>query len=412
MNELTTHHYQALLGLDSNWRVTSVEFRPLDRAVDIQIEFCGDEVHCPGCSEVCPRADMAPKRTWRHLDTMQFMTQIHASTPRCNCSKCGVLTLLVPWADKHSRFTLLFEAVAIDVIQACSSVSAASKLLGLEWHTIHSIMQRAVKRGLSRRNLENIENVGIDEKSFGQGHDYVSVMTDIDQSRVLEVVPDRTREAVDNLWKTLPDTQREQVKAVAMDMWKPFMVSTQAACPAASIVHDKFHVSKYLGEAVDAVRRQENRQLILEGDDRLKGTRQLWLFGREKLAEEDRSYLYGLQQADLKTGRAWSLKENFRHFWECTDVAVATATFKSWYGWATRSQLPPMIKVAKMLKRHYTGLMNYIETRITNAVSEGFNSRIQSIKSSARGFRNFDNYRTRILFFCGKLDLTIPGLSH
>ncbi|MDZ4850381.1 MAG: ISL3 family transposase [Pirellulaceae bacterium] len=247
---------------------------------------------------------------------------------------------------------------------------------------------------------------------FGQGHDYVSVMTDIDQSRVLEVVPNRTREAVDILWKTLPDAQREKVKAVAMDMWKPFMASTQAACPKASIVHDKFHVSKYLGEAVDAVRRQENRQLNLDGDDRLKGTRQLWLFGREKLAEEDRAYLFGLQQADLKIGRAWSLKENFRHFWECMNLDDAMATFKSWYGWATRSQLPPMIKVAKMLKRHYTGLLNYIENRITNAVSEGFNSRIQSIKSAARGFRNFDNYRTCILYFCGKLDLTLPVPSH
>lgn len=209
------------------------------------------------------------------------------------------------------------------------------------------------------------------------------------------------------LWKTLPEPQSKKIRAVAMDMWQAFMASTRSACPSAAIVHDKFHVSKYLGEAVDKVRRQENRLLDQAGDDRLKGTRQLWLFGREMLAEEDRAYLYGLQQADLKTGRAWSLKENFRHFWECMNLDDATATFKSWYGWATRSQLQPMIKVAKMLKRHSTGLMNYIEHRITNAVSEGFNSRIQSIKSAARGFRNFSNYRTRILFFCGKLDLSL-----
>ena len=163
---------------------------------------------------------------------------------------------------------------------------------------------------------------------------------------------------------------------------------------------------------MDKVRRQENRQLTKEGDDRLKGTRQLWLWGREKLSEEVRAELYALQQADLKTGRAWSLKENFRHFWECTTWEDAEATFKGWYGWATRSQLPPIVKVAKMLKRHLTGLMNYIEHRITNATSEGYNSSIQAIKSAARGFRNFENYRTRILFFCGKLDLTLPIPSH
>jgi len=224
---------------------------------------------------------------------------------------------------------------------------------------------------------------------------------------VLEVVPDRNLESTEKLWKTLTKEQQGKIKAVAMDMWKAFMSGTQKTCPQAKIVHDKFHVSKYLGEAVDLICRQENRHSDQQGDDRLKGTRQLWLWAREKLTEKDRAYLYALQNADLKTGRAWSLKENFRHFWSCLDREVATATFNGWYNWASHSRLKPMIKVAKMLKRHFNGLINYITHGITNAVSEGFNSRIQSIKSVARGFRNFDNYRTRILFFCGKLDLTL-----
>ncbi len=122
-------------------------------------------------------------------------------------------------------------------------------------------MNRAVERGLSRRNLDDIKHVGIDEKSFGKGHDYVSVMTDLDQGRVLEVVPDRTLQSTNKLWETLTDLQKLNVKAVAMDMWKAFMSATQSACPAAAIVHDKFHVSKYLGEAVDQVRRLRLPQL-------------------------------------------------------------------------------------------------------------------------------------------------------
>jgi transposase len=407
MNETTTAHYHALLGLNQNWKVTSVDFRPNEMTVDIQIEFCGSHLACPKCQAVCSQADMAPKRTWRHLDTMQFITQIHASVPRSMCPHCGVLTLAVPWADKHSRFTMIFEQVAIAVIQASSSVSAASKLLKLDWDATHGIMKRAVDRGLARRDLDTIKHVGIDEKNFGKGHDYVSVMTDLDQGRVLEVVEERTQASAEKLLKTLPEPQRAEVKAIAMDMWKAFMSAAQSICPQAAIVHDKFHISKYLGEAVDQVRRQESRQLDEIGDDRLKGTRQLWLFAREKLSEVDRSYLEQLQQSDIKTGRAWSLKENFRHFWGCLDKESALMRFRAWYGWATRSQLKPMIKVAKMLKRHLPGLMSYIEHRITNAISEGFNSRIQSIKSAARGFRNFDNYRTRILFFCGNLDLTL-----
>lgn len=410
MNELTTEHYRALLGLDVNWTVTSVEFFPTRKAVDIHISYCGSGLKCPKCKCDCTQADLAPQRSWRHLDTMQFATTIHASVPRSKCEECGVLTLPVPWADKHSRFTLLFECMAIEVIQACSSLSAAASLLGLNWKSVHTIMERAVERGLTLRQLDEVKHVGIDEKSFGKGQDYVSVMVDIDNNRVLEVEPGRSREAVDNLWKTLTKTIRKGIEAVAMDMWQPFMESTRVACPDAEIVHDKFHVSKYLGEAVDKVRRQENKQLIEDGDDTLKGTRQLWLYAMENLPKDKSAAFLSLQKEDLQTGRAWSIKENFRHFWECKTIEDAEVYFRSWYSWSTRSKLPPIVKVATMLKRHLDGILAYITHRITNATSEGFNSRIQSIKSAARGFRNFENYRTRILFFCGRLEL-IPNVS-
>jgi transposase len=410
MNELTTEHYRALLGLNANWKVDSVKFLPMQKAVDIHISFCGLGLECPKCKCHCTQADLAPQRSWRHLDTMQFATTIHASIPRSKCEECGVLTLPVPWADKHSRFTLLFECMAIEVIQACSSLSAASSLLGLNWKSVQTIMDRAVKRGLKLRNLDEVRRVGIDEKSFGKGQDYVSVMVDIDNNRVLEVVPERTRESVDTLWKTLNERLRKGIEAVAMDMWQPFMESTRVACPNAKIVHDKFHVSKYLGEAVDKVRRQENKRLLEEGNDTLKGTRQLWLYALENLPEDKTTEFLSLQKEDLQTGRAWSMKENFRHFWECKTVEDAKVYFTSWYTWTTRSQLAPIVKVATMLKRHLDGILSYITHRITNATSEGFNSRIQSIKSAARGFRNFENYRTRILFFCGRLEL-IPNVS-
>jgi len=342
---------------------------------------------------------------------MQFTTTIHASVPRTKCEKCGVLTIPVPWADKHSRFTLLFECMAIEVIQACSSLASAATLLSLNWKSVHAIMERAVERGLKLRKLDEVKHVGIDEKSFGKGQDYVSIMADIDNNRVLEVEPGRTREAVDNLWKTLDELVRQGVAAVAMDMWQPFMESTRVACPNAEVVHDKFHVSKYLGEAVDKVRRQENKALIEEGKDTLKGTRQLWLYALENLPKDKSATFLSLQKEDLQTGRAWSIKENFRHFWECKTIEDAEVYFRSWYSWSTHSKLAPIAKVANMLKRHLEGILAYITHRITNATSEGFNSRIQSIKSAARGFRNFENYRTRILFFCGRLEL-IPNVSN
>ena len=169
-------------------------------------------------------------------------------------------------------------------------------------------------RGLERRSLDSIKHVGMDEKSFGKGHDYVSVMTDIDNRRVLEVTPERTIAAADKLWETLSETQLSEIESVSMDMWQAFMTSAGKQAPEAEIVHDKFHIAKYLGEAVDKVRRSENKALKAEGDETLTGSRQLWLYNVENLSDERYDELMEIQRADLKTGRAWAIKENFRYF--------------------------------------------------------------------------------------------------
>lgn len=410
MNDLNTH-YRQLLGLGDDWKVVDVNLDlPASRVV-IELEHVGGKLCCPECSQLCARADTAPKRTWRHLDTMQFATEIRAAVPRSQCARCGVKTIAVPWAGKHSRFTLMFEAFAIRVLQAASNVSRAASLLGLSWDAAHAIMAAAVERGLERRQTDDVQHVGVDEKSFGKGQDYVSVLTDIDQSRVLEVVQDRTIAACDQLWKTLTKQQLQRIQSVSMDMWQAFMTSAAGHVPWAKIVHDRFHIAKYLGEAVDKVRRAEHRELKKEGESPLTGLRQLFLYNQEHLDEDSYYEVLTIQRADLKTGRAWAIKENFRHFWTYRTRGWGQRFFARWYGWAIRSQLPPIKKVAKMLRSHLDGLLNYFDHRVTNATSEGFNSRIQSIKSAARGFRNFENYRTRILFYCGKLDL-MPELTH
>jgi transposase len=404
MNDLSDH-YRLLLGLDESWRVDRVDFNADEKQVTIHLEHAGGPLVCAECDRVCPRSDTAKERVWRHLDIMQFRTEIRARTPRSDCADCGVLTVRVPWAGKHSRFTLLFEAFAIDVLKACANVSRGAELLGLSWNATHSIIERAVERGLDRRSLEGVRHLGIDEKSFGQGQDYVSVMTDIDGHRVLDVSEGRTIKSTDKLWKTLTKEQREQVSAVSMDLWQAFITSTRKNAPSAEIVHDKFHVSKYLGDAVDKVRRRENKQLQKEGDKRLTGSRHLWLFNPKNMSDKRLAELKQIQKHDLKTGRAWSIRENFRRFWNYIYTTSAEEFFDRWYSWAVRSQLKPIREVAKTLKRHLPELLSYFRHRITNATAEGFNSRIQSIKTAATGFRNFENYRTRILFYCGKLEL-------
>jgi len=399
-------HYALLLGIGSPWEVKDVELKLQEKKVEIELSWqWGQSAKCPECGRACSIHDSAPERTWRHLDTMQFATLIRARTPRADCPEHGVKTMAVPWAAPQGRFTLLYERFALDVLRASASVSQACELLGIGWETAHEIMRRAVERGLERRQLETLKHLGMDEKSFGRGQSYITLLTDLEQSRVINVVEERTSEAAAALWRTLSPEQKDTVQAVAVDMWEPFIQAIQKEVPQADIVHDKFHVSKYLGEAVDKVRRAEHKELLAQGDETLKGTRQLWLYNPQNFSPQQRHEFASLKDLHLKVARAWAAKELFSEFWNYQEPGWARRFFKGWFGWVSRSQLKPLVEVARMLKRHLDNLLTYLKHHITNAVTEGLNSKIQSIKAAARGFRSFRNYRIRILFFCGKLSL-------
>ena len=406
MDSELQQHYALLLGIGSPWEVKTVDLNLEAKQVEIELGWqWGAAAKCPECGRECSIHDCAPERTWRHLDTMQFTTLIRTRTPRADCPEHGVKTMQVPWAAPQGRFTLLFERFAVEVLLASASVSQACTLLGIGWDTAQEIMRRAVQRGLERRQLDRLKYLGMDEKSFRRGQSYITLLTDLEESRVLDVVEERTAEAAGQLWDTLSPEQKQGVEAVAVDMWEPFIQTIQTQLPEADIVHDKFHVSSYLGEAVDKVRRQEHKELLAQGDETLKGTRQLWLYNPQNFSPEQAEEFSALKDLQLKVARAWAAKELFSKFWEYQEEGWARRFFNDWFGWVSRSRLKPVVDVAQMLKRHLDNLLTYLKHHITNAVTEGLNSKIQSLKSAARGFRNFQNYRIRILFFCGKLNL-------
>lgn len=406
-------HYGMLLGLSPQWRVSDVSLEIERRRVEILVEWAGDKsAPCPECDGSCPVYDFRDERQWRHLDTMQFETVIRCRTPRCKCPKHDVVTIETPWAGKHGRFTLMFEAFAVLVLQSCSNVKAAAQLLGLSWHQVNEIRKRAVQRGLERREEEKVEYVGLDEKSFGKHHDYISVLTDLKRGRVLEVARERKEASAQGLLLTLSAWQRSEVLAIALDMWPAFMNAARAHLPESVLVHDKFHVIKHLNEAVDRVRKAENKALLGVGDDRLKGSKYLFLKRTDRLKRRQRAEFKALRASNLKTSRAWAIKDLFNEFWTFDFGCDAEAFFKRWYGWAVRSRLKPIKEKAKMLRKHWNGLLGYVLHPITNAVTEGLNSKIQQIKASARGFRSFESYRTAILFYCGKLDMIPAQARH
>lgn len=398
-------HYGLLLGLDACWRVVEVQLSLEEQRVELELMHTAGALGCGECGLTRPMKDRSPTRSWRHLDTMQFETVIVARIPRTDCPTCGVKQVQVPWAEPQGRFTLLFEAFAIRVLEASSNIQRACRLLGLSWKSGQEIMTRAVERGLEHRSLDDVYHVGLDEKSFGRGQDYVSVLTDIDGRRVLDVVPGRDEAAATALLETLPSDQRDQVVAAAIDMSAAYANSIEVQLPHAEIVHDRFHIAKHLNEAVDQVRRAEHKELRADGDFSLKGTKHLLMYHPDHLDEDQREWIAALRDAELKTARAWAIREHFRWFWTYTYAGNAAKFFDLWYAWAIRCRLPPIQQVAKMLQRHLPRILTWFRHPISNGPAEGFNSVIQLLKSAARGFRNFANYRIRILFFTGKLQL-------
>jgi transposase len=399
-------HYSQLLGIHSPWQISHVDLKMQEQRVDIEIEYAADEGPCPECGSICPKHDERKRRSWRHLDTMQFATYLHCELPRVRCKEHGAKTVKTPWAEKNSRFTLLFEGFTIRVLQAARSVEEARKLLGLNWHQVEAIKARAVKRGLSRREAVTIPHLGIDEKQFRSGHRYISSLVDLQGGRVLDVVEERTEQACKTLIEqSLSEQQRKQVTAVALDMWKAYANAVGEKLPQADIVHDRFHISQHLNEAVDKVRRQENKQLIKQGDKRLVGTKFTWLVNEERISEAFADQFEDLKRADLKVSRAWALKELFRDFWTYSYAGWAKRHFDKWYAWAIRSRLEPIKEKARMIRDHLPNILTYFKHRISNAVAEGLNSKIQTVKANARGYRSFEGFRNSILFYCGGLDM-------
>ncbi|MGO9015144.1 MAG: ISL3 family transposase [Dissulfurispiraceae bacterium] len=397
--------FSQLLGLQEPWRVTEVKLELEAESVHVYVEWPVEQkAPCPECGTEGPIYDHREERTWRHMDTMQYKTIVHCRTPRIDCPEHGVKSINVPWANKRSRFTALFERLAIDILQGCQCVTKAMAILHLSWDEVHHIRQRAVERGLSRRTMAP-KHLGIDEKGFHKGQSYVTMLYDLDNSRVLDVANGRKEEDIQGILLRLSDEERPGVKAVAMDMWEPFRRAVEKLLPQADIVHDRFHIMKYLTDAVDRVRRSENKALQHEGNSSLSGTRFLWLKRPDNWTDDQKDSFRDLKGNGLKVSRAWAIKELFDKLYGYVYEKSARTFFNRWYFWGTHCRLKPVIEVAKMIKRHLANILTYLRHHITNAVAEGINSKIQQVKSAARGFRNLENYRVAILFYCGRLDV-------
>lgn len=399
--------YSYLMGLKSPWSIERVSLDIKKRRVDVWVGHPKEETWpCPECSKALTVYDHAQEREWRHLDSCQCQTYLHGRIPRVECPEHGVRQVSVPWASGSSRFTMLFERLAIDMLRECR-VSGAVSILGIRWAEGWSLMKRAVVRGQKKKSGKGVRRIGVDEKAAAKGHKYLTLVCDLDEGVVEHVSEDRKQQSLETYYDGLSLKQREGIEAVAMDMWDPFVAATKAKIPDAEkkSVFDRFQVMGHVGKAVDHVRKQEHRERMKEKDETLKGSKYLWLYGRENVPRSRRLEFAELKRKGLKVSRAWAIKELLRDLWNYVYSESAWKFWKRWYFWATHSRLKPILEAAQTVKSHIVNIMTYLKHRVTNAMSESINGKIQTIKQMACGFRNIKNVQTAIYFHCGGLDL-------
>jgi transposase len=394
--------FQAALGLKQPWFVAGSRFDAAAKRLDIDISFDKHALFpCPACGTAdCPVYDARPL-TWRHLNFWQHQTYLTARVPRVRCAACGVKKVSVPWARAGSGFTLLFESHVMDLVSAMP-VAAAARMVGEHDTRLWRIIHHYVDTARARADHGGISRVAFDETAARRGHDYVSLFVNLDRSQVLFVADGKDAATVSAFADDLTGHGGDpaNIAEVCIDMSPAFIQGTTEHLPQAEITFDKFHTVKIINDAVDAVRREEQKSR-----PELKRTRYAWLKNETNLSTGQHTIIDSLALGNLKTARAYQIRLTFQAFYQQPSRQDAEAFLKRWYFWATHSRLQPMIEAAKTVKRHWHGILRWHDTHIANGILEGINSLVQAAKAKARGYRSSRNLKAMIYLIAGKLEI-------
>jgi transposase len=393
------------LGLTPPWQVRRIEFSTETARLDIYLDFPrGATFHCPACGVAGAKAYDTAEEVWRHLNFFQYAAYLHARLPRVQCpGACGIKTVAVPWARPDSGFTRLFEAL-IMVLAREMPVAAMAALLGEHDTRLWRVIHHYVEQARAQQDYSAVRQVGMDETASRRGHQYVSLFVDLERAHVLFATEGKDASTVE-AFKTDLEAHgglTAQVTEVACDMSPAFIAGVQAQFPSAQITFDKFHLLKLLNEAVDQVRREEQKSC-----PELKRSRYVWLTNPPNLTAAQQATLGRLKDRKLKTVRAYHLRLTFQEFWT-QPVEQAEGFLRRWFFWATHSRLQPMREAAYTIKCHWDGVLRWFTSHINTGVLEGINSLVQAAKAMARGYRTTRNLIAMVYLIAGKLKFALP----
>jgi len=398
--------FTSALGLTAPWRVAKVELNTAQKRIDFHLTCDAKYLPCPLCHKADQSIHDRIERQWRHLDFFQYEAWLHAELPRINCADCGKTTQTeVPWAREGSGFTLLFEALALSLCQNLPVRQAAQQLRCNDkqlWRRIEHYV------GVARKldDMSDVKIVGIDETSLRKGQNYITVVHDLEEKRLLFACEGKDHKTVVDFATDLQahGGKPEQIEHVCQDMSAAFAKGVSQALPEAQISYDRFHVVAMANEAMDEVRREETRtqpqsiKAALGSNDHKLLKSLTWGMRRNPASwsRKQINAMHWLQHSTLKSARAWRLKMALRTVYanavKHNNETLAKAELSSWLSWARHARLEPFKKLAATLKQRLDGVVRGMLDNRSNAYVEAMNGLLQQAKRAARGFKTATNF--------------------
>lgn len=394
--------FAAALGITDPWFVDAVDFDVEKQKLTIRIDFHkGSRFSVDDSAGAHPVHDTRT-HCYRHLNFFQHECHLEARTPRIKLPDGRVVQVEPDWAGKLSGFTLLFEALALTFCREMP-FAAVARLTGLSWHRVNAICERYVDLALDQADFSAVERIAIDETSRAKGHNYVTLVADAEERKVMYVAEGKDAGTIAAFVEDFRQRGGDPagVTSVSIDMSPAFIRGVTDHLPDAQITFDKFHVIAHASKAVDETRRLEQKT-----DPDLKGLRWTLLKDREKLNVQQRADLDGLiaSVASKRTARAWLYREQLREILNRKQIKVVTDMLNQWCTNVNRSKVEPMKAVAKMIRKHLDGIVAWTRSRQTNGFIEALNGLFQAAKRKARGYGRFSTIRTVIFLIAGKID--------
>ena len=394
------------LGIEAPWKIVAVKFdstakdKKLEISVDFErgsvFEYEDPETGVKGSYKAYDKID----KTWRHLNFFEHECYLKANVPRIKPRDGGIKMIFPPWTGKVYGFTLLFEAL---VLQMCLNmpVHNAAKILKASDHKLWHVLECYVEMGLLQADYGAVNAVGMDETSLKRGHNYITLFVDMLKKKTIFITEGKNNETVTEFATILEDRggNRRNITDVSCDMSPAFIKGVKRELPNAQITFDRFHVVKIINEAVDEVRRSEVKSVPA-----LKGARYVLLKNEANLTTNQKEERESLSKLNLKSIRALHIRENFQEIYKTSSSWQFEDSLKKWYFWATHSKLVPIIKAARTIKAHWDGILNWKKSQLSNGILEGLNSIIQAAKRKARGYK-FEHFKVMAYLLTGKLDL-------